>query len=74
MRLTPYNEDSVKSNHSDSSSQDQDEGRLQYQKNQQYLALPPHVRDAIDKVKMKSKHSDFYERLKSLNSKIKVYK
>lgn len=74
--LTPIqalSEEQTDRSESDSSSQADEEGRQQYKRNSQYLALPAHVRGAIDKVKEKSKHSDFYGRLKSLNSKIKVY-
>jgi hypothetical protein len=43
-------------------------------KNEAYWALPENVRQAIDTAKKKSKHSDFYNRLRSLNDKIGVYK
>ena len=39
-----------------------------------YWALPENVRHAIDVAREKSRHSDFYNRLKSLNDKIHVYK
>ena len=35
--------------------------------------LPENVRNAIAKSASKSKHSDFYYRLRNLNEKIKIY-
>ena len=53
----------------DSSSGDEDN-----YKNKAYWSLPENVRNAIDLSKKKSKHSDFYSKLNSLNDKIGVYK
>ena len=75
-QLTPIqalSEEQTDKSPSESSSQTDEEGKQQYKKSSRYLALPAHVREAIDKVKMKGKHSDFYGRLKSLNTKIRVY-
>ena len=59
---------------SESSSEADDEGaRAQYRSTKQYQALPAHVREAIDKVQERRKHSEFYDKLKSLNKKIKVF-
>ena len=49
------------------------EAKVNY-KNSAYWALPENVRHAIDCARKKSKHSDFYNRLRSLNDKIGVYK
>jgi len=40
----------------------------------EFYKLPSHVRDAITHAKLHSKHSEFYYRLKDLNSKITKYK
>lgn len=58
--------------YSDSSDEDMD-AKINY-KNSAYWALPDNVRQAIDIARRKSKHSDFYNRLRSLNDKIGVYK
>ena len=55
------------------SSEEDIEARNQY-KTPAYWALPENVRHAIDVAREKSKHSDFYNRLRSLNDKISVYK
>ena len=68
--LTSSSEDEV---YSDSSSEGDPMARQNY-KNAAYWSLPENVRQAIDTAKKKSKHSDFYNRLKSLNDKIGVYK
>lgn len=39
-----------------------------------YWALPENVRAAIDVAKMKSKHSEFYYRLQTLNDKIFIFR
>lgn len=39
-----------------------------------YWRLPENVRNAIDIAKMKSKHSEFWYRLQTLNDKIFVYR
>ena len=58
----------------DYTSSDEDmEAKINY-KNSAYWALPDNVRHAIDCARKKSKHSDFYNRLRSLNDKIGVYK
>ena len=36
--------------------------------------LPDNVKLAIEKSKMKAKHSEFYYRMKNLTAKISVYK
>ena len=43
-------------------------------KNEAYRKLPENVRRAIDVAKLKSKHSDFYYKLKNLNEKILIFK
>lgn len=73
LQLSVFSGDGSEKSGSGSSSQTDEEGKEQYKRHSQYLALPAHVREAIDKVKMKNKHSDFYGRLKSLNTKIRVY-
>lgn len=55
------------------SSEEDMEAKINY-KNSAYWALPENVRHAIDCARKKSKHSDFYNRLRSLNDKIGVYK
>ena len=62
---------SPKSKNSDSS--DTDSEAKQNYKTKQYYKLPVNVRKAIDLARQKSKHSDFYYELKSLNDKINVY-
>ena len=57
----------------ETSSEEDPEAKVNY-KNYTYWALPDNVRHAIDTAKRKSKHSDFYIRLKGLNDKIGVYK
>ena len=57
----------------ESSSEGDPDAAINY-KNEAYWALPENVRQAIDTAKKKSKHSDFYNRLRSLNDKIGVYK
>jgi hypothetical protein len=39
-----------------------------------YWRLPENVRHAIDVAKLKSKHSEFYYRLETLNDKIFIYR
>lgn len=41
---------------------------------EEYWKLPENVRKAIDTANMKSKHSQFYDKLQSLNDKIYVFK
>lgn len=36
--------------------------------------LPEHVKQAIKAGKMKAKHSEFYYKMRDLNTKIQVYK
>ena len=43
-------------------------------KNEAYWRLPENVRHAIDVAKMKTKHSDFWYRLQTMNDKIYVYR
>ena len=43
-------------------------------KNKAYWNLPENVRNAIDLAKMKSKHSEFYYKLQTLNDKIYVFR
>jgi hypothetical protein len=57
----------------ETSSDEDMEAKVNY-KNSAYWALPENVRHAIDCARKKSKHSDFYNRLRSLNDKIGVYK
>ena len=57
----------------ESSSEEDMEAKEKY-KNAAYWTLPENVRQAVDAARRKSKHSDFYNRLKSLNDKIGVYK
>ena len=42
-------------------------------KNEAYWSLPENVRNAIDFARTKSKHSDFYGKLKGLTDKLGVY-
>ena len=65
-------EEAVQEEYSESSEEDM-EAKINY-KNSAYWALPENVRHAIDCARKKSKHSDFYNRLRSLNDKIGVYK
>jgi hypothetical protein len=58
--------------HSDKSSE-RGEIKESEWKNDQYWALPPNVRKAIDIAKMKKKHSDFYYKLRLLNDKIHIF-
>lgn len=77
LMLTPIqamSDEQTEKSESESSSLIDEESKLQYQKGSSYKSLPPHVKGAIDKVKAKNKHSDFYDKLKSLNTKIRVYK
>ena len=53
---------------------DSSEDEAEEYKNNSYWALPENVRHAIDLSKKKSRHSDFYSKLTSLNDKIGVYK
>ena len=43
-------------------------------KDEAYWRLPENVRHAIDGAKLKSKHSDFWYRLQTMNDKIFVYR
>ena len=45
-----------------------------WRKDDNYHSLPANVRHAIDKGKLKAKHSEFYYRLKGLNERIYTYK
>ena len=58
----------------ESSSEEDAADREQRHNDPAYWALPENVRNAIDYARQKSKHSDFYNLLKSLNDKIGVYK
>ena len=40
----------------------------------EFYKLPSHVRKAITHAKLHSKHSEFYYKLKDLNSKIHTYR
>jgi len=42
--------------------------------NEEFFDLPENVRQAVTNAKMSQKHSDFYYKLKDLNSKIGTYK
>lgn len=65
-------EEVIEEEYTESSEEDM-EAKINY-KNSAYWALPENVRHAIDCARKKSKHSDFYNRLRSLNDKIGVYK
>jgi hypothetical protein len=43
-------------------------------KNEAYWRLPENVRHAVDIAKTKSKHSEFWYRLETLNDKIFVFR
>ena len=43
-------------------------------RNKDYWKLPEHVRNAIDTANIKSRHSQFYNRLQNLNDKIYVFR
>jgi hypothetical protein len=43
-------------------------------KTAQYWSLPENVRNAIDIAKMRSKHSEFFYKLQTLNDKIYVFR
>jgi hypothetical protein len=45
-----------------------------YWRNAAYYRLPENVRAAIDVAKMKSKHTEFWYRLQTLNDKIFVFR
>jgi cbb3-type cytochrome oxidase cytochrome c subunit len=45
-----------------------------YWKNEAYWRLPENVRNAVDLAKIKSKHSEFWYRLETLNDKIFVFR
>jgi hypothetical protein len=45
-----------------------------YWRNAAYWRLPENVRHAIDVAKMKSKHSEFFYKLQTLNDKIYIYR
>jgi len=45
-----------------------------WKKDNDYFKLPENVRHAIEVGKMKAKHSEFYYKMKDLNTKIAVYK
>ena len=74
--LTPeVSEESDKDRRKTPSEYSSEEGQnLDQYKNKAYWALPENVRNAIDLSKKKSKHSDFYYKMASLNDKISVYK
>lgn len=73
--LTPEkSEESVKKVSTPSNSSSDEGENLDGYKNKAYWALPENVRNAIDLSKKKSKHSDFYYKMSSLNDKISVYK
>jgi hypothetical protein len=72
--FTPSESSEDLADEDDETSSDEDmEAKVNY-KNSSYWALPDNVRHAIDCARKKSKHSDFYNRLRSLNDKIGVYK
>jgi hypothetical protein len=73
--LTPeVSEESVKKLETQSNYSSEEGQNLDGYKNEAYWALPENVRNAIDISKKKSKHSDFYYKMASLNDKISVYK
>jgi len=73
--LTPEkSEESEKKPSTPSNSSSEEGENLDGYKNKAYWALPENVRNAIDLSKKKSKHSDFYYKMASLNDKIAVYK
>lgn len=74
--LTPEKseEENVKKLPTPPSSSSEEGENLDGYKNKAYWALPENVRNAIDLSKKKSKHSDFYYKMASLNDKIAVYK
>ena len=56
-----------------SESDDRDQPNY-YRKGDQFHLLPENVRAAIELSQEKSKHSEFYYKMKELNDKITVYK
>lgn len=58
----------------DVSSDEDDKTQQTWKYNESYLALPENVRAAIDLSREKSKHSEFYYKLRGLNDRIKIYK
>jgi len=56
-----------------SESDDRDQPNY-YRKGEQFHLLPENVRAAIELSQEKSKHSEFYYKMKELNDKITVYK
>lgn len=70
-------EDSPSSvNTSDRTSSDEDDKAQKgyFKRTKHFYSLPPNVRNAIELSKEKSKHSEFYYKLKGLNDKISTYK
>ena len=66
--------DDEKSNDNDTAT-DRSQKKVDYSyRDAGYWALPENVRSAIDIAKMKSKHSEFYYRLQTLNDKIFVFR
>ena len=51
-----------------------DKCKNMYWRNAAYWRLPENVRHAIDVAKLKSKHSEFWYRLQTLNDKIFVFR
>jgi len=50
------------------------EPKGKYWRNKAYWRLPENVRHAIDVAKMKSKHSEFWYKLETLNDKIYIFR
>lgn len=48
-------------------------GTVEEYRDAAYYALPENVRKAVDLAKVKSKHSEFYDKLKNLNDKVGVF-
>ena len=64
-----FEEDGSESSQSDDKTQPQF-----WKKDSDFYQLPENVRHAIEVGKQKAKHSEFYYKMKDLNSKVQVYK
>ena len=65
--LSPVQSERTIISSGETSSEPDEDGREQYRRRKEYRSLPANVREAIDKAKAKRKHSEFYDKLKSLN-------
>ena len=67
-------DDQSSSEYASSSEEDNKKAAAYWYIGTEYEHLPPHVKKAMFQAKLNSKHSEFYYKLKDLNSKIGLYK